>query len=379
MKGSPDAGANSYDAIVVGSRHQRRLGRQGAVERGLRTLVLEAGRPSIPATRLRRAHASPGRCKFRGLGRPQALRARPADPEQAATPATSRASKFFVNDRRQSLHVRPATSRSTGSGAVRSAAGRIMWGRQVYRWSDLDFEANARDGIAVDWPIRYADIAPWYDHVERFIGVSGRGEGLAQLPDGQFLPPMEMNCAERQVRDDARGTFGRRAAADDRPRARSSPGTTTAGRPATTAAPASAAASPARTSAASASTLPAARRDRPATLRPDSVVHSVIYDPSDATGRRGVRVIDAETMQPLEFRARVVFLCASALESARILLNSTTPRFPDRPGQLERRAGPQPHGPHHGRRRERHDRRAWTTRARSAGGRTASTSRGSGT
>ena len=71
-----------------------------------------------------------------------------------------------------------------------------MWGRQSYRWSDLDFEANAKDGVAVDWPIRYAEIAPWYDHVESFIGVSGRAEGLPQLPDGKFLPPMELNCVE---------------------------------------------------------------------------------------------------------------------------------------------------------------------------------------
>ena len=75
-----------------------------------------------------------------------------------------------------------------------------MWGRQVYRWSDLDFEANAKEGIAVDWPIRYADIAPWYDHVEQFIGVSGQAEGLPQLPDGRFLPPMELRCVEQTMR-----------------------------------------------------------------------------------------------------------------------------------------------------------------------------------
>src|SRR5204862_6468871 len=111
-----------------------------------------------------------------------------------------RASKSFVNDLEHPYTTPDGKPFSWIRG--RQVGGRsIMWGRQVYRWSDLDFEANARDGIAIDWPIRYADIAPWYDHVERFVGISGKAEGLPQLPDGQFLKPMPLNCGEQLVAD----------------------------------------------------------------------------------------------------------------------------------------------------------------------------------
>ena len=201
-----------------------------------------------------------------------------------------------------------------------------MWGRQVYRWSDLDFEANLKDGIAVDWPIRYADIAPWYDHVERFIGVSGQAEGLAQLPDGQFLPPMEMRCAEQLVRDKLMKkwggervlTIGRVAILTRNHNGRAA---------CHYCGPCERGCITHSYFTSLGSTLPAAMKTGRLTLRPDSVVHSVIYDASRDRAT-GVRVIDGETMQPLEFRARVVFLCASALESARILLNSGTERFP---------------------------------------------------
>ena len=111
----------------------------------------------------------------------------------------TRGSKFFVNDRENPYPFDPDKPFAWIRG--RQVGGRsIIWGRQVYRWSDLDFEANAQEGIGVDWPIRYADIAPWYGYVEQFIGVSGQAEGLAQLPDGQFLPPMQLNCAENSAR-----------------------------------------------------------------------------------------------------------------------------------------------------------------------------------
>jgi choline dehydrogenase-like flavoprotein len=201
-----------------------------------------------------------------------------------------------------------------------------MWGRQTYRLSDLDFEANAREGISVDWPMRYADIAPWYDYVEDYIGVSGEALGLAHLPDGKFLPPMELNCAERVVRDALAEHFaGERLL--------------TIGRCAILTRPHRGRAAchycgPCWRGCITYSyfnaihvTLPAARATGRCTIRPNSVVHSVIFD--ERTRRvSGVRAIDAETLQPLEFRGRVVFLCASALESARILLNSPSRSFP---------------------------------------------------
>ena len=179
----------------------------------------------------------------------------------------------------------------------------------------------------MDWPIRYADIEPWYDYVERFIGVSGQAEGLAQLPDSRFLPPMDLNCAERHVREALQGhfggerllTIGRVAILTQEHGGRQAChfcGTCERG--CTTHSYFSS----------QAATLPAAVATGRMTLRPHSVVHSVIYDP--ATGRAsGVRVIDAESHEELEFHGRLIFMCASALESVRILLNSSTERWPD--------------------------------------------------
>ena len=230
-----------------------------------------------------------------------------------------------------------------------------MWGRQVYRWSDLDFEANAREGIAVDWPIRYEDIAPWYDRVEPFIGVSGQREGLAHLPDGPFLPPMAMNCVETHVAERIRASFpGERLM--------------TIGRAAVLTAPLNGRSAchycgPCHRGCVTRSyfsalnaTLPAAEATGRMTLRPYSVVRHLTVDPS--SGRvSGVHVIDAQTRRALEFRARVVFLCASAIESSRILLNSRTAQHPGGCGQCERASGPQHHGPHQVGRRHRPVRR----------------------
>jgi choline dehydrogenase-like flavoprotein len=202
----------------------------------------------------------------------------------------------------------------------------LTWGRQCYRWSDLDFEANARDGIAVDWPIRYDDIAPWYDYVEGFVGISGRKEGLPHLPDGNFLPPMEMNCVEEQVRARIEEHFAGR--------------TMTIGRVANLTQ-----AHNGRTScqyrnicsrgcsysayfSSQSATLPAARATGNLTLRPNSIVHNVICD-AETNRATGVRVIDRETRESLEFYGRLIFLCASTLGSTQILLNSTSRAFPD--------------------------------------------------
>jgi choline dehydrogenase-like flavoprotein len=204
----------------------------------------------------------------------------------------------------------------------------IMWGKQTYRLSDLDFEANARDGVGVDWPVRYKDMSPWYDYVETFIGVSGRAEGLPQLPDGKFLPPMDLNCVEEVFREKMAEQFKR---------------TVTIGRVAhlTAALPHD----PSRGICQSrnlcdrgcpygayfssnASTLPAAAKTGNMTFRPNSIVHSVIYD--EQKGKAvGVRVLDSETKTETEFYAKIIFLNASTLGSTFILLNSTSNRFPN--------------------------------------------------
>src|SRR5438309_1595024 len=316
--------AKTYDAIVVGSGISGGWAAKELCEAGLETLVLEAGRPVNPDTDSVE-HVPVWQMKFRGNRDRKAMpRRQPVQPNCYA--CDELASKFFVDDLDNPYTTDEGKPFLWIRG--RQVGGRsIMWGRQTYRWSDLDFEANAKDGFGVDWPIRYADIAPWYDHVERFVGISGQAEGLGQLPDGQFLPPMGMTCAETHVRDAVAKYWGR-----DR--------VVTIGRCAVlTQSPNGGAAchycGPCHRGCVTRSyfssinaTLPAAQATGKLTLRPYSVVHSVIYDPAKKRAA-GVRVVDAHTKHLIEFRGRVVFLCASALESARILLHSTSPEFPN--------------------------------------------------
>jgi choline dehydrogenase-like flavoprotein len=315
--------ANSYDAIVVGSGMSGGWAAKELAERGLRTLVLEAGGHIDPAEDYLE-HEPVYEFKFRGLGDRNHERTRQFIQSQAG-PYEEQTKHFFVDDVDNPYQFDPAKPFIWIRG--RHLGGRsLMWGRQTYRLSDLDFEANAREGVSIDWPIRYADIAPWYDYVEDYIGVSGESLGLAHLPDGRFLPAMELNCAERVVRDALaehfRGerllTIGRCAILTRAHRGRAA---------CHYCGPCWRGCSTYSYFNAIHVTLPAARATGRCTIRPNSVVHSVIYD---ERSRRvtGVRAIDAETMQPLEFRGRVVFLCASALESARILLNSPSRSFP---------------------------------------------------
>jgi choline dehydrogenase-like flavoprotein len=314
----------AYDAIVVGSGITGGWAAKELCERGLRTLVLEAGRPIDPATDYVE-HIPPWQARYRGLGDRRALE-RHQPVQRHCYACDEHAAKFFVNDLDNPYTTEPGRPFRWIRG--RQVGGRsLMWARQVYRWSDLDFEANAREGVGIDWPIRYADIEPWYDRVERFIGISGRAEGLPQLPDGRFLPPMTMNCAEESVRDAVARTWGRERVM-------------TIGRCAILTQPHNGRAAchycgPCHRGcvthsyfSSNGSTLPAAATTGRLTLRPHSVVHSVIYD-SARDRATGVRVIDGETMRHLEFHARIVFLCASAFESTRILMNSASDRFPD--------------------------------------------------
>jgi choline dehydrogenase-like flavoprotein len=313
----------TYDAIVVGSGISGSWAAKELTERGLRTLVLEAGGPVGPADYVMTTY--PWNLRHRGR-RDRARQSKERYVQRHCYACDAWSEKFFIRDDENPY----TTARGTDFKWIRArqVGGRsLLWARHVYRWSDLDFEANARDGHGVDWPIRYADIAPWYSHVERFIGVTGQAEGLAHLPDAEFLPPMPLNCVESGFREgltDAYGgdrllTIGRCAVLTVPHNGRAAChycGTCERG--CTTHSYFSA----------QAATLPAAAATGRMTLRPWSVVHSVIYNP--ATGRAdGVRVIDADTHDALEFRARVVFLCASALESTRILLNSRTNRWPD--------------------------------------------------
>ena len=312
----------TYDAIVVGSGITGGWAAKELTEKGLKTLVLEAGRPIVPEEDYVE-HVPPWETRFRGMR--DRKRQREDQPIQSLNYACDEwSAKFFVSDTENPYTTEPGKPFRWIRG--RQVGGRsITWGRQSYRWSDLDFEANLRDGIAIDWPIRYADLAPWYDHVEEFAGITGEALGLPQLPDSKFLPPMALNCAEVVVRDAIAKhfggervlTIGRAAVLTQDHRGRM----------------ACHYCGPCERGCITRSyfsslnaTLPAAEKTGRMTLRPNSVVHSVSFD---ARTRRasGVRVIDAKSRAAQEFRAKVIFLCASTLESVRILFNSSTPEF----------------------------------------------------
>jgi choline dehydrogenase-like flavoprotein len=314
----------TYDAIVVGSGITGGWAAKELTERGLETLVLEAGRPIDPEQDYVE-HVPPYEMRFRGLGDTKHLGQRQTV-QRRCYACEEWASKFFVDDIDNPYTTPPDKPFLWIRG--RQVGGRsITWGRQSYRWSDLDFEANDRDGIAVDWPIRYTDIQRWYDNVEEFVGISGEALGLPQLPDSRFLPPMPLTCAEQEVRDAIATHFG-----DER--------VMTIGRCAVLTVnhngrEACHFCGPCHRGCITRSyfsslnaTLPAAQATGRLTLRPHSVVHSVIYD-AGKNRVTGVRVIDAQTREALEFEGRILFLCASTLESTRILLNSATPGFPN--------------------------------------------------
>lgn len=242
----------NYDAIVVGSGVTGGWAAKELCEQGLKTLVLERGRPLEHITGYETANMAPW--EFENRGTPS-RKDKEIHPVQSRIYAYNEGTKhMWIND--------PENPYTTAEGKefrwIRGdhVGGKsLMWHRHVPRWSNMDFEANLKDGHGVDWPLRYPDIAPWYDYVERFIGVSGSEEGLDQLPNGQFLPPFEMTCIEKHIKEKIEGVW----------------------------------------------------KDRVS----------------------GVRVIDAENGNVMEFKAKVVFLCAGTLATTHILLNSSNSRFPD--------------------------------------------------
>src|SRR5215469_4147785 len=316
--------SEKYDAIVIGSGITGGWAAKELTEKGLKVLVLEAGRPIVPEQDYAE-HIPISELKFRGMNdRKEQAKSQPI--QRTCYACEEWASKFFVSDVDNPYATDPGKPFAWIRG--RQVGGKsITWGRQSYRWSDLDFEANVRDGIAVDWPIRYADIAPWYDYVEDFAGITGQAEGLPQLPDGHFLPPMEMNCAELHVKEAIAKHFGPervmtigRAAVLTRPHN---------GRyPCHFCGPCHRGCITRSYFSSLNATLPAAEKTGRLTMRPYSVVHSLIFD-SQTRRVTGVRVVDSQTKKALEFQAKIIFVCGSTLESTRILLNSATPEFPD--------------------------------------------------
>jgi len=314
---------NVYDAIVVGTGITGGWAAKELTEKGLKTLVLERGR-DVKHGDYPTATKDLWELPYGGRATDEDLR-RQAVAARTGFVVTQAAKHWFVDD---TEHPYTEVQRFDWIRGYHVGGRSIMWGRHCYRWSDIDFSANAQDGVGVDWPVRYAEIAPWYDYVESFIGVSGRAEGLPQLPDGKFLPPMELNCVETHLQQSMAEKFNRKL---------------TIGRVAHLTAPL--AHSPQRGTcqyrnlcirgcpygayfSSNSSTLPAAEATGNMTLRPNSIVYEIVYDDKQRRAT-GVRVIDAETNEHLEFNAKVIFLCASTFASTHIMLNSVSKRFPN--------------------------------------------------
>jgi len=314
----------TYDAIVVGSGITGGWAAKELTEKGLRTLMIERGRDVVHRKDYITEHKPSWELPLRDARLSVGTKGAEEYPIQARTGQFRESNKhFFIKDKKNPyIEDKPFTWIQGDQVGGKS----LIWGRQVYRWSDLDFEANLRDGHGVDWPIRYADIAPWYSYVERFIGVSGEKLGLTQLPDGEFQPPMEMNAGEKLVKAGIERAFPDRHVTIGRVAILTQP---LNGRlPCHYCGPCERGCSTGSYFSTQASTLPAARATQRLTVLPNSIVHSVIYDAS--TNRvTGVRVVDTVTKQTQEYQARVVFLCASTLATTRLLLNSTSPRFPN--------------------------------------------------
>jgi choline dehydrogenase-like flavoprotein len=310
-----------FDAIVVGSGIAGGWAAKELTEKGLRVLLLERGRNVEHVKDYVNATKAPWQYPHRG-GRTKAMEEL-YPVLKRDYPLNEKNLEFWVNEKDAPY---TEAKRFDWYRGYQVGGRSLMWGRQSYRLSDFDFAANARDGIAVDWPIRYADLAPWYDHVERHAGIAGSVEGLPQLPDGQFQPAMPLNCGEELVAAKLRTLFdGRR---------RIIPGRTAN---ATQALPGRA---PCQYRDAcwlgcpyggyfstQSSTLPAAVKTGRLTLRPFALVSEVLYD-RDRKRATGVRVIDAINNQVTDYRARVVFLCASTLNSTWLLMRSATDVWP---------------------------------------------------
>lgn len=315
---------NQFDAIVVGSGVSGGWAAKELCEKGLKTLVLERGRMVKHIEDYPTMHLDPWDMEHGGAT-PNAILAKDYDKQKRW--GVYEGNRHFYN--KDSDHDYLEDKPFDWVRGVQVGGRSLIWGRQTYRWSDLDFEANAKDGYGVDWPIRYKDIAPWYDHVEKFIGVSGEALNLPHLPDSHFLPPMELNCVESHLKETIASRYKNRLLTIGRV-AHITQGTKNgAGRSACQFRNRCDRGCPfGGYFSSNSSTLPTAAATGNLTLRPDSIVAEILYDPSTQKAS-GVRVIDAKTNATIEFKSKIVFLCASAMASTAILMQSKSDRFPN--------------------------------------------------
>jgi choline dehydrogenase-like flavoprotein len=311
----------NFDAIVIGSGISGGWAAKELTEKGLKVLLLERGRNLEHIKDYVNAMKQPWELPHRGKNSQATLAAHPVLRRDYIL---NEANPDYWADEKDCPYVEQKPFDWFRGYQVGGRS--LTWGRQSYRWSDFDYEANAREGVAVDWPIRYAEMAPWYDHVESFAGISGSREGLPQLPDGHFLPPMELNCVEQAVASRIKAHY-----ADQR--------RLIIGRVANLTEPHGGRVNcqyrdkcylgcpfGAYFSTQSA-TLPAAVATGNLTLRPFSIVTKLLYD-RDAKKATGVEVLDAETKLTYEFKSRIIFVCASTFNSTWLLMNSATEVWP---------------------------------------------------
>ena len=311
---------NTFDAIVIGSGLSGGWAAKELTEKGLTVLMIERGHQLEHITGYTTAMKTPWEFKHRGRITPKQIEDHKYVSRDYPYSEFNESYWFKDSDAPYEEKQRFDWFRPNIVGGKS-----IMWGRQSYRWSDLDFGANARDGHGVDWPIRYKEIAPWYDYVERHAGISGQKEGLSQLPDGQFLPPMEMNCVEKAVKKGIEGNFknrrmtiGRVANVTQHHKGRGpcqfrnlcNRGCPFSGYFST-----------------QSSTLPPAMATGRLTLQTDSIVSEIMYDKNKERAT-GVRIIDANTKETTEYFAKIIFVNASTIGTAFILMNSVSDRFP---------------------------------------------------
>ena len=312
-----------YDAIVVGTGVSGGWAAKELCENGLKTLVLERGRMVKHIEDYPTIHMDPWDMRHGGASSQEMLK----DYNKQSRWGINETTRHFYN--KDSDHDYDEIKPFDWIRGTQVGGRSLIWGRQTYRWSDLDFEANSKDGFGVDWPIRYRDIEPWYSYVEKYIGISGEALNLPQLPDSHFLPPMELNCVENHLKEsianshnDRLLTIGRVAHITNGIKEGSN-----------------------RTScqyrnrcnrgcpfgsyfSSNSSTLPAAEATGNMTLRHNSIVAEVLYNEKTQKAT-GVRIIDSLTKESIEFNSKIVFLCASSMASTAILMQSKSSRFPN--------------------------------------------------
>lgn len=322
----PDSESTTFDAIVIGSGISGGWAAKELCDKGLRTLVLERGRNVVHNKDYPTATMAPWEFPYRGRVAKEVLEENPLISKAAGYDDTDK--HFFIQDKDQPYVQEKPFDWIRG---YQVGGKSLTWGRACQRWSNHEFEAPAKFGYGIDWPIRYQDVAPWYSHVEKFIGVCGHKDGIEAMPDGEFLRPFQMNCVESAIQKSIKENYKDRHLVQARWAHVTDPqeihikqgrGQCQARNMCMRGCPYGGYFSSVS------STLPWAEKTGNLTIRPFSVVHSIIYDEAKKKAI-GVKVIDANTHEEVNFYAKVIFMNASALNTNLILLNSKSARFPN--------------------------------------------------